>query len=553
MTKIIIFAILSISLLLFGTVTNLSAQTTIPGGYVSGTWTADGSPYLIQGDITIHADSLLTIEPAVEVEFQGNNHLTVNGYLEAVGTEVDSIHFMRSSGSWYGITFQNAPDSSHLIYCSISDAGWAGILCQNSNPVLSHCSMQSQSAMYGIRVLDPSNPSISHCDVSYNYTGIVWSSLASGIISDCVISHSWGLGGIRLISDVELTIIDCIISDNVSDAGGGGVRSERGTLTLINCTINDNTAQGGRGGGISCSNGSATLTNCTINGNVAYDTNTGHGGGGISIYNASATLSYCSIYDNFAMDHGGGIAITNGNLTVDHCTIDENETWGAGSGSGISILSNNTAVITNSIISNNHNGYGILNQGTLTVDYTDFFNNVSGNITGNIPANFGILSMVNANGDSCDVYYNIFLDPIYVDPDNGDYHLLSGSPCIDAGDPDSPFDPDSTIADMGAFYFDQQTGIDDTRSIPNGFVLSQNYPNPFNATTTIQYSLSEPSDVIVEVYDILGRKVETINEDNQTAGMHQLIWNASVQPSGIYFYRIQAGNYGEIRKMVLLK
>ncbi len=543
----------AIVLIIILSVSVVSAQTDIPGGYVSGTWTEAGSPYQVQGNITVHADSVLNIDPGVVVDFQGNYGLTVNGLLDAIGAETDSIHFTRSNGNWSGITFQNAPDSSHLIYCSIIDVGWAGILCQNSNPVLSHCSMQSQSAMFGIHVLDSSNPSISHCDVSYNYMGIVWSSLASGIISDCVISHNSGLGGITVNTHVELTIIDCIISDNVSNGRGGGIRSDLATLTLINCTINDNTAQSGRGGGISCSDGSATLTNCTINGNVAIDRDTGHGGGGISIYNASATLSYCSIYDNFAMDHGGGIAITNGNLTVDHCTIDENETLGAGSGSGISILSSNTAVITNSIISNNHDGYGILNQGTLTVVYTDFFNNVSGNITGNIPANFGILSMVNANGDSCDVYYNIFLDPIYVDPDNGDHHLLSDSPCIDAGNPDLPYDPDSTITDMGAFYFDQPTGIDDAPSLPAGFVLSQNYPNPFNAITSIKYNLAVASDVSIDIYDILGRKIETLIQREQPAGDHSITWDASETASGMYFYKIKAGEFVETRKMVLLK
>ena len=83
----------------------LFAQTTIPGGYVSGTWTATGSPYLIQGDITIHTDSTLTIEPDVDVDFQGHYIFIVNGVLQAVGTETDSICFFAADTviGWKGI------------------------------------------------------------------------------------------------------------------------------------------------------------------------------------------------------------------------------------------------------------------------------------------------------------------------------------------------------------------------------------------------------------------------------------------------------------------
>jgi hypothetical protein len=67
----------------------------------------------------------------------------------------------------------------------------------------------------------------------------------------------------------------------------------------------------------------------------------------------------------------------------------------------------------------------------------------------------GINVTTNANEDSCDCYHNIQMNPLFLDAVNGDYHLTDNSPCIDAGDPASPLDPDGTIADMGAFYFDQ--------------------------------------------------------------------------------------------------
>jgi len=90
-----------------------------------------------------------------------------------------------------------------------------------------------------------------------------------------------------------------------------------------------------------------------------------------------------------------------------------------------------------------------------SVTYSDFFNNSGGSFWGSPPSGLGPIVGVNANGDSCDLYYNIFLDPLFVDPASGDFHLQAGSPCIDAGDPTYPLDPDGTIADIGAFYFDQ--------------------------------------------------------------------------------------------------
>jgi len=90
-------------------------------------------------------------------------------------------------------------------------------------------------------------------------------------------------------------------------------------------------------------------------------------------------------------------------------------------------------------------------------------------------------------------------------------------------------------------------------TIPYQLNISQNYPNPFNASTTISYSLSEQSEVSIEIYDILGRKIDKLSPGRQSAGEHNVIWNAENLTSGVYFFRIQAGNYTEARKMVLLK
>jgi len=88
---------------------------------------------------------------------------------------------------------------------------------------------------------------------------------------------------------------------------------------------------------------------------------------------------------------------------------------------------------------------------------------------------------------------------------------------------------------------------------PNAYSLNQNNPNPFNAQTTISYSLPTPTDVKIEIYDLLGRKIETIATGVQPAGQHQIIWDAGNRPSGVYFYKLQADNFAEVKKMSLIK
>jgi hypothetical protein len=95
--------------------------------------------------------------------------------------------------------------------------------------------------------------------------------------------------------------------------------------------------------------------------------------------------------------------------------------------------------------------------------------------------------------------------------------------------------------------------VNEPGTLPLEFNIAQNYPNPFNPTTTIQYDLPEPSDVTLAIFDLLGRKVQTLVDDNQEAGRHVVSWNGGDKPSGIYFYKINAGDFSETRKMELIK
>jgi len=102
--------------------------------------------------------------------------------------------------------------------------------------------------------------------------------------------------------------------------------------------------------------------------------------------------------------------------------------------------------------------------------------------------------------------------------------------------------------------FEQFVDIGDlSNNLPDEFSLLQNYPNPFNAQTVINYSLPEATHVTIEIFDLLGRKIETLVDSKHQAGYHQITWNAVDQTSGIYFYKIQTNDYSESKKMLLLK
>ena len=91
------------------------------------------------------------------------------------------------------------------------------------------------------------------------------------------------------------------------------------------------------------------------------------------------------------------------------------------------------------------------------------------------------------------------------------------------------------------------------QSIPRSFSLSQNYPNPFNPTTRIEYALPSVQKVVLKLYDILGREVRTMVNEQQTPGVYRVDLNAGSLASGVYFYRLEAGQFVQVRRMLVLK
>ncbi|MFC2135583.1 FG-GAP-like repeat-containing protein, partial [Bacteroidota bacterium] len=97
------------------------------------------------------------------------------------------------------------------------------------------------------------------------------------------------------------------------------------------------------------------------------------------------------------------------------------------------------------------------------------------------------------------------------------------------------------------------TGIDDEYEIPINFELKQNYPNPFNPSTVIRFHLNTYSYVVLKVYDLLGNEVETLVDEERSAGYYEAEFNAVNLASGVYLYSLQARQFSQVRKMILIK
>jgi hypothetical protein len=108
--------------------------------------------------------------------------------------------------------------------------------------------------------------------------------------------------------------------------------------------------------------------------------------------------------------------------------------------------------------------------------------------------------------------------------------------------------PTITISDVCPL-----TSVPSESSIPLQFKLLQNYPNPFNSTTTIPFLLPQRTNVILKVYDIFGREIATLINKEFDAGEHSIQFNTNDLSTGVYFYRLQAGNFIEQKKMILIK
>ena len=399
----------------------------------------------ILDNIYVDSGDTLILLPGTVFIFDGPYLFEIFGTLLAEGTESDSIIFTtdQSGGNrWTGFDFDPGSDGSQLSYCVIekgnatNDGG--GIYCNCASPTFTHCSIRENSSGAnggGVDCYGTPSPSFTNCTVTGNSSGEngggVYCSASSPVLANCTISGntatSYDGGGVFCHNSSSPAFINCTIAENSTERYGGGLLCYSSSPIFTNCTINGNWAENGGAAYITV-NSSPHFANCRIRGNSAD-----WGGGGIRCdQQSSATLANCILIGNSAT-YGGAVYCRDLSYpTLTSCTLSGNS---ASSGGGGAYIRSSFPTFISSIIAFS-DGSGIYfdNSSGSQISYCDFLGNSAGDFGGNGPAGIGQLVTNNANGDPCDVYRNIFLNPMFADTAAGDFHLLDNSHCIGAGD-----------------------------------------------------------------------------------------------------------------------
>jgi parallel beta-helix repeat protein len=392
--------------------------------------------------------------------------------------------------------------SNNTISDNVVTGGGAGIYCYTgSHPVINHNTITANRARTGsgagIYCYNNASPTITDNDISGNSAassgGGIFGQESNAIISGNRITGNSAPqgGGVDWPWYGTPTMSNNIISGNTAGTGGGIFCGSNCDAIIDSNEISGNSTTS-KGGGIYCYSCSPTISNNTISGNWASSYNC-EGGGGIYLRsnchpvisdnvitanwtsgdwagNGGAIQCYdqCSpeitgnsFGENSASHHGGAIDLEySSNPTITHCSFDRNSA--GANGGGIRCRYSAAPTVTNCTFSAN---VADISGGGIDCDW--WFSSPMANciLWGNTALNGPQIYVPEGAPDPtvtyCDVQGgwagqgNIDSDPLLVCPERGDLNIRWRSPCIDAGDPNSPLDPDGTCADIGALYFDQ--------------------------------------------------------------------------------------------------
>lgn len=271
-----------LSLLIFF-YSNAFSQTEIAGGSIlTSTWTAAGSPYNINGDITIPDANTLTLEPGVIINVTDTFFIRIEGTLIATGTLNDTILFTSDTTHWKGLEIESAAtnDSTKIHYVQVENSYERGIQITNTDKVsFNHCQVNNNSAPAGGGLF------ISNSDITIRNSTFFNDSSTS--------THGGGL----YISSSNANIVNCLIRNNYSTEYGGGIMISNSTANLINNTIVKNNAKYG-GGILLWYHTQANIYNSVLWGNMS--TNGGHN---LHIHTSHGFLSHTAIITGGASIH----------------------------------------------------------------------------------------------------------------------------------------------------------------------------------------------------------------------------------------------------------
>jgi predicted outer membrane repeat protein len=475
------------------------------------TWTTAESPYQVLGDVTVSAGETLTIEAGVDVVFDVDARFYVEGLIHVNGTQSDSVRFIPGAApEWGGLKIVGA--GTHIFSHTRISGGNAdgsspfdmggGIWASGSEVelTLSDVVVSDNAAVYGAGItgvnitlnmtrcaVSDNNASwdggglhLFNCDVtledclivgnSAQYDGgggVIYSSsfdMIDGIIEDN--SCMWRNGGGLYFDSSLVTIADAGIYNNLTTWGSGGglICLDSSMVSLSNCSISGNDAAYS-GSGVHLESSSATVVDCMFDGNTSHEEN-GNFGGAFYAYDAQLTIQESQLVNNFA-SYGGGALWAEGDATVliERSLLAKNEA--TYEGGGIAAWRNAAVTLVNCTVASNRatdpteplgGGFNVW-KSPINVTNTIVWGNTPEDvfIWDGDPVSFDATYSNFGGGSMLPGAGNIGADPFFVDAANGDYSLMATSPCIDAGDPASTHDPDGTLSDIGAIYFESVT------------------------------------------------------------------------------------------------
>ncbi len=189
------------------------------------------------------------------------------------------------------------------------------------------------------------------------------------------------------------------------------------------------------------------------------------------------------------------------------------------------------------------------NNGSLPVELSSFMASVNGN---NVDLKWTTASEINNRGFQIEKNAGSGFVPLAFISGHGTSTQLNNYSYIDKNVSGGAYSYRLKQIDYdGTFKYSKVVEIN--LSGPNKFELGQNYPNPFNPTTTINFALPKTERVRIIVYNLIGQEVYQVTNRDYDAGNHSIQFNGSNLSSGVYFYRIQAGTFSQVKKMILMK
>jgi hypothetical protein len=449
--------------LLFGTLVDIS-------GIITGTLSA-AYVYRVVGDLTIPDTSSLTIEPGVQLRFDGEYNLYCYGPINAVGTVDDSIYFTSNQpspgpGDWGGVyVYYNDYDSTNLanqfVYCVFTyGRGNAAQLEINS----SLASVNRSSFRHGdrgdvyftnsygvVKNTQFSGGTNNSWNINNNHSEVYYRNILLTNFNDAFYSTnnadvelktSSFLNGNRraLYTDGWSTILvdSCLFNNIYND---WVVQFHDNSLARFTNNILDDVHPWNVLG--IWSNAHVDVINNYIEGTMNYadyDNNTRN-------QNHAPQIAYNVIVRNEQNNCIEGLRVRDSNLLIQ---VHHNTIVGFTCGNrGINVYNDDSLAIHSNIVFGNSNAINSNNNGYMDYSYNCFFANNNLMQDNDFPAGFSQVVTTNANGDPSDIYANIFLDPEFEDASNNDFDLKVTSPAINAGSP-AYIDADSTISDIGA-------------------------------------------------------------------------------------------------------